>query len=216
MGGWLGSALAWLLSIAPSGVRTLIRNLNFVVRSLWNWVDSMVDNLGRLASRAYNRAVSLGFRISNLAREVWATVRFIYNTFVPNWARWALDSAIHWARRTINRIVDDIFGFVGRVQRAFNRALSDIWNWAIKTRNWLIDRIRNTINTLRNQILKAIAHVLNGPVTLARWLIAAIVEELWRYVLRNDDRIFRWVRDRTIGFTVFAARRLESLIARLL
>lgn len=216
MGGWLADALRWLLGIAPSIIRTVVRNLNFIVRMLWNWVESMVDNLGRLASRAYNRAVSLGFRISNLAREVWATVRFIYNTFVPNWARWALGSAIDWARRTINRIVDDIFGFVGRVQRAFNRALSDVWNFAIKTRNWLIDRIASAVNALRNQLLKALAVVLKGAKAVAQWILGPLLNELWLYVLRNDDRIFRWVRDRTIGFTVFAARRLESLIARLL
>lgn len=215
MTGWISALILSTITRVIRPIRIALQRINRAVNTVWSWINRALDNARRALTRVAVAAAQLWRGIARLGQQVWSRFTWLIWTYIPrtlnslarNLRRWALDR-IRDARNLAR-------GLVGALQRwaqsAINGArwlLSQLTNWA-----------RLAVNQLRARIgalLRALGHVLGGPARLAEWLIGAMVRALWRYVRRNDVRIFRWVRDRSLGFTLWAAGRVENLIARLL
>lgn len=215
MNSWIVSVIGWLVGLAPGVIKNVVRNIGELIRSVFNWANAALNAVNKGLANLSNYASKVARSLSGFAGEVWDTVNYIYNTFVPEWSRWALntarafastgianarqllDFAIRTARDGLKRLIDNLSAFV-----------NDIVDWAVA-------RFRDATNLL-NSLKGALAHVLGGAGVLAEWLIGALVSALWRYVQRNELHIGRWFRDRSLAFTLWSANRLESIIARLL
>lgn len=215
MGAWIASVFGWLVGATSGAVRTLASFVRTALSSLWSHIQS-VANLAR------NRFSSLLRSLNNLSITVgiWTSwvanqVRDLYNRYVPRFVRNAVNDAIRWVQRRLSNLANDVFRLLDswvtwlrkRIDSA-RRFASDILSWASRQ----LSGLRSFVNGL----IRNIQHILGGPRRLADWLIGAIVDALWRYVQRNETRIARWARDRSLAATVFVAGRLESLIRRVL
>lgn len=215
MGAWISSVFGWLAGFGAAAVRRLARWVREALMSLWHHIQSV----GRLARRRFfnllrnlnNLSVALSMWVGSLRRSI----RDLYNRFVPRVIRNAINSVFRWARRELNGVVNWAASFIRTVRRwlsdridAARSFIQNVWNWAARQ----LSRLRRFVNGLIDNI----QHVLGTPRRLANWLIGAMVEALWRYVQRNQLRIARWFRDRSLAATVFVAGRLESLIRRVL
>lgn len=215
MGAWISSVFGWLASFGASGVRRIARWARQALLSLWHYIE----RIGNLARRRFfnllhdlnNLSIALGMWASSLRRSL----SDLYNRFVPRFVRNAVNRALRWVTRQINGVFSWAGRFIRSVRRflldrinAARRFINDVFGWAARQ----LSRLRRFVNGLIDNI----RHVLGTPRRLANWLIGAMVEALWRYVQRNQLRIVRWFRDRSLAATVFVAGRLESLIRRVL
>lgn len=215
MGAWIASVFGWLIGVSGGAVRRLAIYVRSLGQSLWSHVQSV-------AALARNRFTSLLRSLNNLSITLgiwtaWAAnqVRDLYNRYVPRVVRNAIRDVIRWARRQLSNLANDLF----RTFREWRRWLTDRINSARRFAQSILDWASRQLSRLRsfvNGIIRNIQHVLGGPRRLADWLIGAMVEALWRYAQRNETRIGRWARDRSLAATLFVAGRLESLIRRVL
>lgn len=215
MTGWISALILSTIARVIRPIRLALRRINRAINTVWSWINRALSNARLALSRVATAAAQLWRGIARLGQQVWSRFTWLIWTYIPrrlsnlagNLRRWALDR-VRDARNLARGLVDALRRWAEAAINGARWLLTQLTNWA-----------RLAVNQLRARLgglLRALGHVLGGPARLANWLIGAMVSALWRYVLRNDVRIFRWVRDRSLGFTLWAAGRIESLIARLL
>lgn len=215
MSSWLAGAIAWVVGLAFGPARNAIRGLGDIIRSTFAWLNLSIGELRRFATGIHRTALAVGRSLNRFASEVWADFQHIYHTFVPAWFRNAVNTAKRWAEGAIADAIRFLLGLIGTFERWARSAINGLRSFIDGVSDWLWGWIRFLQDRI-NGLLGALRHVLSGASALASWLIGALLSELWKYVQRNETTIFRWMRDRSIAFTLWSANRLERIIARLL
>jgi hypothetical protein len=215
MSAWVGAVVAWLLGISPPIVRTIVSGITDLIRAVFNWLDDRVDQALVFARSARAQFTVFSRYVNGFISGVWDQFSWVVNRFVPDRIRRAINSAISWASKAINRFADQVYGYIIAVRDWLRKQINAALNFARGVQQWALGHLRELIDAA-NALRKALVHVLGGPRRLADWLIGATVSALWRYVQRNEVNVFRWARDRSTAFTLWSAERIESIIGRLL
>lgn len=215
MAAWLASVFGWLAGLGAASVRRLARWVREALLSLWHHLE----RIGTLARQRFFNVLSsvnsLSISLGIWTARLLADIRDLYNRYVPRVVRNAVRDAIRWARNRIGDAVRNLSGLLDSWVRWLRDRINDVRAFARNVRDWAARRLAE-LRSFVNGAVRNLQHVLGGPRRLADWLIGAMVDALLRYVRRNETRIFRWARDRSLAFTLFAAGRLESLIRRLM
>lgn len=212
---WIIAAFGWIAGFSAGALRSAVRGLENIIRAVFKYLDAGIRAASSFARSARAQISVFSKYVNRVIADIWDDFRWIVTRLIPDWFQRAVRDAIRWASNTITRVFNDVWGFILSVRGWLIDRINDVKRGLREVRDWLwgwIQHIWDGINALK----RALPHVLNGPTTLAHWLIAAIVRELWKYVQANDQRIGRWVRDRSMAFTLWSANRLENIIARLL
>lgn len=200
---------------AVSGLRSAIDAVAQRLAAIYSFVLTILVNLKSAFGVAVNGIIQGLNKLIQFGRETYTTMRWIVVVRIPAVVSSAVNSAINWTVQQINNA------------RLYARQLYDA------VTKWAVEQIRSiiaTINSFRDWayakvggILTSIGRLnllvftlLTSPERMARWVIDALVAELWRYLDRNADRIFTYIRSRSIYYTLRFANRIEDMISRLL
>jgi ABC-type proline/glycine betaine transport system permease subunit len=204
-----------LINAATSGIVAAVS----AVADRIAWVYTVFITLGIKVRTAFDGALN-GIRtkltaLLSVTREVYVTLHWLVFIRIPQVIAYAVNTATHYltefvvaTRDALRHAINNLLLWaVQQVQRIDN-FISQIIHWATTTFNDLIAKVV--------WLLVTVTTLLTDPRRLATWLIDALAVETLRWLDRNADRFVQILRDRSVGFTMQLARRIEDIIVRLL
>lgn len=208
----------WIRDLINSVTAGLTALINAVVDRI-AWVYNVFIGLGIKVRSAFDGALN-GLRtkltaLASLAREVYTTLHWLVFIRIPAVVSHAVTSATNWlvtqlisVRDFLRTLIDNLTAWILQQVRRIDDFFTQVINWAATKFNDLIAKV--------TWLLSTVVNLLTDPRRLAAWVIDAIVAEFLRWVDRNADRLVIILRERSVAYTIQAAQRIESMIARLL
>lgn len=204
-----------LISAATSGIVAAVS----AVADRIAWVYTVFITLGIKVRAAFDGALN-GIRtkltaLLGMAREVYVTLHWIVFIRIPQVLAYAIDVATNYLAQLVISVRDALraainnllFWAVTQVQR-IDEFVSQVIHWATTNFNTIVSKVTWLVTTVTN--------LLTDPKRLATWLIEALAMEALRWVDRNAERVALALRERSVRFTMQAARRIEEIIVRLM
>ena len=183
------------------------------------WVYNVFITLGIKVRGAFDGALN-GIRtkltaLLNVAREIYTTLHWLVFIRIPQVVAYSVTAAINYLSQLVIDVRDALrvainnllFWAVQQVQR-IDAFVSQVIHWATTNFNAIVAKVTWLVTTVTN--------LLTDPRRLARWAIEAIAMEALQWVDRNAERVALALRERSVRFTMQAARRIEEVIVRLL
>lgn len=208
----------WIRDLITAATSGLVSAVSAVADRI-AWVYNVFITLGIRVRGAFDGALN-GIRykltaLLSVTREVYTTLYWIAVIRIPQAIAYSVNAAITYLAQLVINVRDALRAAINsllmwtlqQVQR-IDAFVSGILRWAETTFNTIIAKVVWLVTTVTN--------LLTDPRRLAAWLIDALAAEALRWVDRNADRIVLALRERSIGFTMQLARRIEDIIVRLL
>lgn len=166
---------------------------------------------------AYWSARALGFiaTLLVLTVEIGTTAVWVVKTFIPQRISAAISAVKSWASPLIASALNTARGLVSALSNwavsqinAVTSFITQVRDWLLGKLNALIDKVHHTVDEWYDR--------LTHPDKFAQWLVGALIGPLWRYVYGKRNAIMSWVFSQSAAATLWLARELENILARLL
>lgn len=161
-------------------------------------------------------------RASNFVRglrqvlgETYTTLKWIIITRIPAVAAKVFNDATKWALGRIDWVWLNLKDVIAGVERFLKNAINTLRDWAVKAVDWLTGHVNALISNVK-KLLDRVFGLLGTPARMAEWLVAAMWSAFLKYLNQQRDRIAAWFLNSSGAFTMWLARQLESVLARLL
>lgn len=204
-----------LISRATRGIKELAEAAWERFAWIHGFILSVLNGIKSAFGYFVNGAIHQLNKALSFAKEVYTTLRWVIITRIPQAVSAATTSITKWALGQIRAARDYAKGLYDTVIRWSVDRIREIGNTISNVRQWVSDRLTELYNLAR-KTGELVFTLLTSPQRMARWLVEAMVSELFRHIDRNADRIFTFVRQRSVYYTFRFADRLEDLISRLL
>lgn len=208
----------WIRNLITSATSGIVAAVTAVADRI-AWVYNVFITLGIKVRGAFDGALN-GIRtkltaLLNVAREIYTTLHWLVFIRIPQVVAYSVTAAINYLSQLVIDVRDALrvainnllFWAVQQVQR-IDAFVSQVIHWATTNFNAIVAKVTWLVTTVTN--------LLTDPRRLARWAIEAIAMEALQWVDRNAERVALALRERSVRFTMQAARRIEEVIVRLL
>lgn len=147
--------------------------------------------------------------------ETYTTLKWIIVTRIPAVAKKVFDDATKWALGRIDWVWLNLKGVIADVERFLKGQLANLRDWANKAVDWLTKHVNSLLSNVA-KLIDRVFNVLGTPARLAEWAIGAITSAFLKYLYQQRERIVSWVLNTSGSFTMWLAKQLETVLARLL
>lgn len=204
-----------VIGIFPGFLQTPARWVADRVFGIWNEIYTFLVALPNPFQYFQKRFNQFCINVVELAQQAANGLRWLVTTFVPRWARWALNTALDLLRREYVAVRNAIYGTIHTLERWAQAAVNTVSKFAHDVWNTLSRRLSElwgTFNTVKNFVWK----MLTSPEYLVDWFFGALWRRFWKYVDDHAESIAAawWARRNTI--IMKSLERFEAFIARIL
>ncbi len=208
----------WIRDIVDSATRGL-RGLIDATWERLTWVYRVIVEVFLDVRRAWNdvlaRVRHYTKAVTRLASETFTTLWWLAWVRIPQVAAGVITDVLRWTSDRLNNLDSLIRTLVGNTIRWATDRLNELRAFGESVYRWAVRQI-NTITDTINRIAVLVYLLLTDPAHMAEWLRDAMISSLLRYVDNNFDRIFTYVRERSIHYTLRFAGQLEAILERLI
>lgn len=208
----------WIRDLVDSATR----GLRVLVDAVWEriaWVVSFIVGILVTLKNAWgiglNGARHGLTKLVSVADEAYKTLYWLARVRIPQAVSAAKSEVVSWATTQVNNARTYAKALVLDITRWITDRLREARAFVDTLTNWISGKLAELFDTT-GRTSRLVFSLLTSPQRMATWLIDAMVSESLRYLNRNADRLFTFVRHRTIYYTLQFADRIEDQLRRLL
>ena len=204
----LVSLLPWPLDKGARWIADRIFNVFADGVRFAKWIRAGVD---QWASKMNTLLVGL----REVLGETFQTLKWIIVTEIPRRVLVAVRTVTQHAAALVDSMRAALLGLINNVRRFAELGINTAKAAIASLLDWTVARVASLTSNVR-ALLDRVFSLWGTPARLASWLIAALWTAGLAYLYQQRDRIARWYLDSSAAFTMWLARQLESILARLL
>lgn len=208
----------WIRSLITAATSGIVAAVTAVADRI-AWVYNVFITLGIKVRTAFDGALN-GIRtkltaLLNVSREVYVTLHWLVFIRIPQVIAYAVNNAVSWlsdfvvsVRDALRAAINNLLLWAVQQVQRIDSFISQVVHWATTNFNAVVAKVAWLVTTVTNLLI--------DPRRMAAWVIEALAVEALRWVDRNADRVVLALRERSVRFTLQAAKRIEDVIVRLL
>lgn len=204
-----------IIDIFPGFLSTPARWVADRVFGIWNEIYTFLVMLPDPFKYFQARFNQFCINITELSQMAANGLRWLVATFVPRWARWALNTALSTLRAEYTIVRNSLFGIINSLRSWAQSAINTVDRYAHNLWTWAGQRLAElwgTLNSVKNLVLR----MLTSPEYLVDWLFGALWRRFWKYVNDHAESIAAawWAGRNTL--IMKSLDRFEAFLARIL
>lgn len=204
-----------VVDIFPGPLKTAARWVADRVWGIWDEIFTVLSLFRPVWLFFQGRIQSFISSVLWLAEETGRTLRWLVVEALPRWGKWALNTAVDYARRNLNTLRDWVDRTITWWRTHLTFLINDIVAFAHNVQAWATARFHEIWDVI-NVVRKKVIDLLFIPDRMVDWIFSSLWRKLWRYANDHAEAIggLMWARrDKIIAQTL---SRLESFLVRLL
>lgn len=204
-----------LVNIFPGPLRTVGKWVADRVFSTWDEIFQLLSIFRPLWVYFHAKVTAFVSAVFWVAEETARTLRWLVIEALPKWARWALDTAVSYAKDGLSTLRNWAVNEITTVRQFLSQLISSVLTFAKSVLSWTIDQVREVWDTL-SVIRDRVVLLLTNPEGFVDWVFAALWRRFWRFLNDHAEAIAGAAFLRRDAIIAQGLTRLEAFLVRIL
>lgn len=204
-----------IVRVFPGPLRSVGEAVADAIFGTWDEIGNVFRLIRAIWLHIWSGAHGLLWALHGYALEVYGLLRNIIINRIPDFAHWALSTALEWASDAISFAVNGLRATINAVQSWVSDSINVVRNLALSILSWANQRINELWENL-SWVLVRVEAFLTNPVRLVDWILAPLIEALLRWAVANGERLaeLAWANRERLAFRTL--QYWETIVRRLL